>query len=235
MGMARIAGLVGGVLGALVVAAVGAQPAWAAACVTPKTTAPPVAYASPAVGTNLVFKITRNPDSKYKEIQHERYRVKSVEGNSVRWYREPMHGKGPNEDITMYLTFGRLESDQWVYQFDRKKLDKLWPLKQGNEAAYDISARQKKDISKEVLKLKVQFCVRGSKNFKIDGVTYSAQLVDTTLVLEKGPKNLGWDRAEVGAWYSKEIGFALLMEDRYLKQGKPVLIQRREVVEVDKK
>lgn len=135
----------------------------------------------------------------------------------------------------MYGTFGRTSGNDWIFEFDHKLLDKLWPLKQGNETSYLISARKKSDKDKEVFNLKANYCVRGSKQLVLQAGEYTAHLIDFSVDLVSGLKNNPWDKIEIHIWYVPEIGFALLLEDRYLKKGRPILIQRREATEVDMK
>lgn len=218
------------VIAAVVACAVSAAPGARAAVCLPSTDAtPPVPYTPPSQNFNVVFKLTTNPDSKYPQIAYERYRVKSVEGDSVRWFREPMHGKGPTEDLTLYRAFARTEGNGWVYKFEQASYDKLWPLKQGKEAEYVLSAQ--KD-GKEVMKLKAQFCVRGNKVLKLEAGEYKGYLVDFSQVMVKGPENNPWDTIEVQAWYVPQFGTALLIEDRVLKNGRIVMVRRREATEL---
>jgi len=205
--------------------------AWAAVCLPSEDSAPPVPYKSPDQNFNIVFKLTTNPDSKYPQIAYERYRVKSVDGDSVRWFREPMHGKGPSEDLTLYRAFARTEGNGWSYEFKRADYDKLWPLKQGKEAEYILSAV--KDGT-EVMQLKAYFCVRGNRVLKLEAGEFTGYLVDFNQVMVKGPENNPWDTIEVQAWYVPQFGTALLIEDRVLKNGRPILIRRREATEITK-
>ncbi len=206
-----------------------APAAMAAACVMPKTQQSPVPYTSPQEDVNIVFRLVKNPDAKKPQISHQRYRVKSIKGDSVRWFREPLKGKGPIEDVTLYRAFARTEGNGWEYRFDTKAFDRIWPLQQGKKTSYVLSAR--KD-GKEIFKLRANFCVRGSKQLKVVAGEYKAHLIDFSQTVVKGAKKLGWDLIEVQAWYVPEFGTALLIEDRVYRKGKVILVRRREATKI---
>ncbi len=216
---------------ALFWALLGAPAAHAAtACITPKTTADPVKYISPPSGAVFTYRITYNPDSKTPDISHHRYRVKSIAGDDVRWFREPVQGKGPIQDVTLHRAFAQVADGKgWRFDFDLAQYDKLWPLKQGNEANYVVEGV--KD-GKTVMRLQSSYCVRGTKVLKLPAGDFPAHLVDITQKVLDGPKTMKWDLVEVQAWYVPEFGTALLMEDRISYKGKLVLLRRREAVEV---
>ena len=188
-----------------------------------------MAYSSPKPGTNFVFKIVRNPDSKKPKVSHQRYRVKTIKGDTVRWYREPMKGKGPVEDVILYRAFARTYGNGLEYKFELGAYDQLWPLKQGNEASYNLTVLKG---AKETMRLKANFCVRGSKKLKVGAGEYKAHLIDISQTVVKGPKKMAWDTIEVQAWYVPQFGTALLMEDRILKKGKVIMIRRREAIKI---
>ena len=205
---------------------------WASACIASKTAGEAVPYASPAEGADFIFKITHNPDSKTPDVTHQRYRVKSISGDKVRWFREPIQGKGPIQDVTLYRAFARVAGGGgWEFDFKLPEYDKLWPLKQGNEASYVVDG--KKD-GKPVFKLQSSLCVRGSKVLKLPAGEFNAHLIDITQKVIEGPTSMKWDLVEINAWYVPEFGTALLMEDRISFKGKLILIRRREAIEVPK-
>lgn len=220
-------GPVAGVL--LLVAFLVPHSAWAIDCFRPRTPTPEVEYVSPPKGASFLFKITSNPDTKHEKVVHQRYIVKSIDGDAVHWRREPVKSQGQLESVTLYRAFARLNGNGWNYEFDLAKYDRLWPLKQGNEASYVLSAR--KD-GKEVMKLKAEFCVRGSKVLGLPAGRFTAHLIDISQTVVSGPPKMAWDTIEVQAWYVPEFGTALLMQDRVLKKGKVVMVRRREAVEV---
>jgi len=227
MGLSRIAIIVAALAGA----AASSSAAWASACIASKTAGEPVPYSSPAEGTSFIFRVTHNPDSKTPDVTHHRYRVKSVSGDDVRWFREPVQGKGPIEDVILYRAFARVGGGGWQFEFKAPEYDKLWPLKQGNEANYLVEG--KKD-GKSVFKLQSSICVRGSKMLKLPAGEFPAHLVDISQKVIEGPESMKWDLVEINAWYVPQYGTALLMEDRISFKGKLILIRRREAIEVPK-
>jgi hypothetical protein len=215
---------------ALVGAVSASTAAWASACIESKNAGGPVAYTSPAQNTQFIFKITYNPDSRRPDVAHQRYRVKSVNGDQVRWFREPIQGKGPIEDLTLYRAFARVATTGgWTFKFDTEAYNGLWPLQQGNSVNYEVSAVKGGDVK---YKLKVTMCVRGSKTLKLQVGEYPGHLVDITLKAVGEVKDLPWDHIETNAWYVPEFGTALLMDDRVWKKGNLILIRRREAVEL---
>ncbi|MEQ8230010.1 MAG: hypothetical protein RIA64_18145 [Rhodospirillales bacterium] len=228
MGLSRLT-VFAGIFAVVICASSGA---WAAACIASKSEVATIPYASPAEGANFIFKITHNPDSKTPDVTHQRYRVKSISGDKVRWFREPIQGKGPIQDVTLYRAFARTASGGgWQFDFDMPEYDKLWPLKQGNEADYVVEG--KKD-GKLVMKLQSSFCVRGSKALKLPAGEFTAHLIDISQKVLEGPKSMKWDLVEINAWYVPEFGTALLMEDRISYKGKLILVRRREAIETPK-
>lgn len=203
---------------------------WAAACITPTTAGAPVPYKSPPRAGVFTYRITHNPHSKTPDITHHRYRVKSIMGDKVRWFREPVQGKGPIQDVTLYRAFARTAAGGgWLFNFDVGAFDKLWPLQQGNEVSYQASATKEGKLQ---FNLTASFCVRGTKTLKLLAGEFEGHLIDITIKVEDPPADLGWDLAEINAWYVTEFGTALLMEDRITRQGKLILMRRREAMEV---
>jgi len=227
MGLSRIAVFIAVLTGAVAVSSA----AWASACIASKSAGDSVPYASPAEGTSFIFRITHNPDSKTPDVTHHRYRVKSVSGDDVRWFREPIQGKGPIEDVILYRAFARVGGGGWEFDFKVPEYDKLWPLKQGNEVNYVVQG--KKD-GKPVFKLQSSLCVRGSKVLKLPAGDFTAHLIDISQKVIEGPPSMKWDLVEINAWYVPQFGTALLMEDRISFKGKLILIRRREAIEVPK-
>lgn len=227
MGRSRLTAIVGAFAAAILLP----TGAWATtACIPSKGDADQIDYSSPAKGANFIFKITHNPDSKTPDVTHQRYRVKSISGDSVRWFREPIQGKGPIQDVTLHRAFARTASGGgWEFDFKMAEYDKLWPLKQGNEADYVVEG--KKD-GKTVMKLQSSFCVRGSKTLKLPSGEFQAHLIDISQKVLQGPKSMKWDTVEIHAWYVPKFGTALLMEDRISFKGKLILVRRREAIEV---
>jgi len=228
MGLSRIIAFAAALAGAVGAA----SGAWASACIPAKTAGDPVPYSSPAADANFVFRITHNPDSKTPDVTHQRYRVKAISGDRVRWFREPIQGKGPVQDVTLYRAFARVAGGGgWEFDFKAPEYDKLWPLKQGNEVRYIVQG--KKD-GKPVFKLQSSLCVRGSKVLKLPAGEFTAHLIDISQKVLEGPPSMKWDLVEINAWYVPQFGTALLMEDRISFKGKLILIRRREAVEVPK-
>ncbi|MEP1031857.1 MAG: hypothetical protein ABJJ00_17105 [Alphaproteobacteria bacterium] len=226
MGLSRTTAFVAALLGAVA----SSSSAWASVCIASKGGEAPIPYSSPAENASFIFKITHNPDSKTPDVTHHRYRVKTIDGDKVRWFREPVQGKGPIQDVTLYRAFARVAGGGgWDFDFKMPEYDKLWPLKQGNEANYVVEG--KKD-GKSVFKLQSSLCVRGSKVLKLPAGDFTAHLVDISQKVIEGPKSMKWDLVEINAWYVPEFGTALLMEDRISFKGKLILIRRREAIEV---
>ncbi|MEQ8804435.1 MAG: hypothetical protein RIE16_01575 [Rhodospirillales bacterium] len=225
MGLSRTTAFVAALVGAVA----SSSSAWASACIASKGGEAPVPYTSPAESANFVYKITFNPHSRTPDVSHRRFRVKSIAGDKVRWYREPMHGKGPIQDVTLYRAFaGVAAGGGWEFKFDAAIYDTLWPLKQGNSVDYVADAIQNGELK---FKQRIQICVRGSKTLKLSAGDFQAHLVDITISLFDAVKEQPWDRLETSAWYVPKFGTALLMDDHFYKKNKTVLTQRREAVE----
>ena len=104
MGLSRTTAFVAALLGAVA----SSSSAWASVCIASKGGEAPIPYSSPAENASFIFKITHNPDSKTPDVTHHRYRVKTIDGDKVRWFREPVQGKGPIQDVTLYRAFARV-------------------------------------------------------------------------------------------------------------------------------